>query len=395
MTLAVQSSPIVENWLDRIRALLPAIAAAVPRIDAGRQLPADVVAALHGAELYRMLIPRAYGGGEVDPLTFFEALELIAGVDASTAWCLGQSSGCSMTAAYLEPELARAVFGPRDAVMCWGPPQAGVTPRAEMVDGGYRVTGTWTFASGSRHATWLGAQTIVFENGAPRKGANGKPEPKQVFFPRSSATITDVWQVVGLRGTGSDTYAVEDLFVPDSHAYVRELDQCREPGPLYRFSVINLYAIGFAGVALGIARATLDAYIDLARAKTPRARSSVLRDNAVVQSQVGIAEARLRSARTFLVASVRAAWEHANTVGRPTYDQRIEMRMASTHAIRTAKEIVDVAYQGAGTNALFDDGPFERRFRDVNGVTQQIQGHLANFETVGKHLLGLPTDLNL
>jgi alkylation response protein AidB-like acyl-CoA dehydrogenase len=383
----MQTSPTAgavdaEAWRERAAALLPRIEAAARRIDAERELPADLVGALHEAELYRMLLPRRYGGGEVDPLTFFEVLERIAAVDASTAWCLGQSSGCSMSAAYLEETVAREVFGARDAVLCWGPPQGGVTPRAERVEGGYRVSGTWTFASGSRHATWLRAQALA-------------PEPLQVLFPRASATIHDVWHVVGLRGTGSDTYAVDNLFVPSSHAYVRDLARRREPGPLYRFSIVNLYAIGFAGVALGIARATLDAFYALAREKKPRAARAVLRDDPVVQSQVGVTEARLRAARAFLVDAVRTAWDGAVGGESPTFDQRAAMRMASTHAIRTAKEIVDVAYQAAGASALFEDGPFERRFRDVNAVTQQIQGHLANFEPVGKHLLGLPTELNI
>jgi alkylation response protein AidB-like acyl-CoA dehydrogenase len=216
-----------------------------------------------------------------------------------------------------------------------------------------------------------------------------------VLFPRTSATIHDVWQVVGLRGTGSDSYSVSELFVPEAHAYVRDLARVREPGPLYRFSIVNLYAIGFAGVALGIARAVLDAFYALAQEKTPRAVRVLLCDDPVVQTQVGAIEARLRAARAYLLGTVSAAWEQAQHAGPPSFEQRADMRMASTHAIRTAKEVVDAAYGAAGASALFENGPFERRFRDVNAVTQQIQGHLANFATVGKHLLGLPAELNI
>jgi alkylation response protein AidB-like acyl-CoA dehydrogenase len=330
-----------------------------------------------------MLLPRAYGGGELDPLAYLDVIELLATVDASTAWCIGQSSGCSMSAAYLEPAAASEIFGPRDAVLCWGPPAPGTVARAQAVDGGFRVTGSWTFASGSRHATWLGGQARI---------GNGD-ETRMLLFPRARATISDVWQVVGLRGTGSDSYSISDLFVPAHHTYTRELESRRETGPLYAFSIVNSYAIAFAGVALGIARASFEAFVALAGTKAPSRGGALIRESPSLQLQVGTAAARLRAARAFHVAAIAAAWEHAQAEGPPTLDQRIEMRMAATHAIQTAKDVVDVLYAAAGTNAIFAGQPFERRFRDVHAVTQQIQGHLANLEVVGKYLLGLPVEL--
>lgn len=382
--------------VERARRLAPLIAAAAPRIEAERELPADLLAALHDARMYRALLPRSVGGDEAAPPEFVRAIEIIAAEDASAAWCVGQGSGCSMSAAYLGAEAMQEVFGPRDAVLAWGPPSA--PPRAEAVEGGYRVTGTWQFASGSRHATWLGAQVTAYEpDGSVRKGPNGKPLPMQALFPRSSATITDVWQVVGLRGTGSDTYAVRDLFVPERHVYVREVASVREPGPLYRFSVVNIYALAFPGIAMGIARAMLDAFEALAAVKKPTRSGSgmLLRENPSIQSQVAICEARLRAARALHFATMEQAWAEV-CAGEPlTLDRRIEMRMCSTHAIQTAKDVADFAYTAAGTNAIFEAGPFERRFRDIHAVTQQVQGHAANFETVGAHLLGLPVELNL
>jgi len=386
------------DWVARARELAPAIAAFGPRIDAERELPPELVAQLHDAGLYRMLLPRSVDGAELDLATFVEVMEILAAADASTAWCIGQATGASLSAAYLDIATARAVFGPRDAVVAWGPAQPGAVVRAAAVDGGFSVTGTWTFASGSRHATWLGGITPVHErDGAPRLDAAGKPVMRTVLFPRAHATISDVWQVSGLRGTGSDTYAVEGEFVSDAFAFARVVESCREPNRLYRFSTVNIHAFAFSAVALGIARAMLDAFIALAAGKRAgRGTGRPYRESSAVQMRIGYGEAQLRGARAFVFASLQRAWEAAAAgTGTLPLDVRIEMRMATTYAIGQAKEVADAAYQLAGANAIFESGPFERRFRDLHAVTQQIQGHLDNFETVGQHLLGMPVQLTL
>ena len=190
-------------------------------------------------------------GGEVDPVTFVHVIEEVAKVEGSAAWCLCQAGGCAMTAAYLAPEVAREVFGDRRAVLAWGP---GPDARAIAVDGGYRVTGTWSFASGCRHATWLGGHCpILTADGAPRRRADGRREERTMLFPAASAEIVDVWHVSGLRGTGSDAFTVADLYVPHEYSVSRDDPaERRQPGPLYCFPAGSLYASGFAGVALGL-----------------------------------------------------------------------------------------------------------------------------------------------
>ena len=217
-----------------------------------------------------------------------------------------------------------------------------------------------------------------------------------MLFPRSSVTVTDVWQVVGLKGTGSDDYAVRDVFVPVDYAFTREsAADRREPGPLYRFSVFNMFGIGFAGVALGIARASLDAFVALAQEKTPFGSAKLLRDSAVIQSQVGLAETKLRGARAFLLETVQELWEAASSGASFTLDQRVMLRATTCYAINLAREVVDVVYHAAGATAIFESNPFERRFRDLNTVTQQGQAHLSNFEVVGQSLLGLQPSARL
>ena len=377
--------------LERARALVPLLERCAEAVEAERRLTPALLDGLHDAALFRLLLPRMLDGGEVDPVTFVAVVEEIAKGDGSAAWCLCQAGGCAMTAAYLSPEVARDVFADRRAVLAWGP---GPDARAVAVDCGYRVTGTWSFASGCRHATWLGGHCpIVTADGAPRRRGDGRREERTMLFPAASAELVDVWHVSGLRGTGSDAFTVTDLFVP--HAYSVSRDdpaERRHPGPLYCFPAGSLYASGFAGVALGLARAMLDAFVELAREKTPRGGHRTLRDNHVVQSQVAQAEARLRSARMFLLGSLGEIWGEVGRSGTLTMEQRMTIRLAATYAIHQARDVADAAYAAAGSSAIFTAGAFERRFRDIHAVTQQLQGRQSHFETVGQFLLGLDPD---
>ncbi len=380
------------DYLARARDLVPFLDAAAPRIEAARELPPDVLAALYDAGLFRLLLPRSLGGAELDPMRYVAVMETIARGDASTAWCLGQNDGCSMVAAWLRPGPAAEVFGDPRAVLAWGAGAAGV---ADVVDGGYRVTGTWQFASGSRHATWLGGHCLIREpDGSIRPGTEGSEGGRTMLFPRARATMKDVWYVVGLKGTGSDSYSVSDLFVPEEYSLDRyNLAERREPGLLYRFTTAQLYASGFAGVALGIARAVLDAFVALARSKKPRGAQLSLRDSAVTQSEIAVHDARLRAARAFLMESLREIWAALPEQGELSMDQRMSIRLAATYAVNEAQEVVDRTYHSAGATAIFENGPFERRLRDMHAVAQQAQGRRTHFETVGQHMLGLKPDL--
>jgi alkylation response protein AidB-like acyl-CoA dehydrogenase len=385
------STESAATLLERARELQPLLEGAADRIEKEREIPADVLAALHEARLFRMLIPHSCDGEELEPAAFFEVMEAIAMADASVAWCIGQGSGVSMAAAYLKPEIAREIFGAPDAVVASGPPDR--NSKAVIVDGGYRVTGNWTFASGSRHAQWLGGHSTVCErDGSPRLGPDGKPlEQRTMLFPKASAVMTDVWQVMGLKGTGSDNYSVKDLFVPEEYTFTRELAaDRRESGPLYRFSIFNMFGVAFSAVALGIARKVLDDFIKLAKEKVPFTSTALLRDNGQVQSQVGLSEVRLQASRTFVLDTFRRLYAQVASGDSLTHEQRINNRVVTTYAIQQAREVVNFAYHAAGATAIFESNPFERRFRDLHTVTQQGQGHYSNFEALGQTLLGTP-----
>jgi alkylation response protein AidB-like acyl-CoA dehydrogenase len=266
-TLTATSADLAgdQGVISRAEAVRPAVAAASSEIESTRRLPPDLLDKLHEARLFRLLLPRSFDGIETDPVTFFHVIETIARADASTAWCLSQAGGCAMSAAYLDLPVAHAIFGndPR-AVLAWGP---GPGVRAVECEGGYKVTGVWSFASGGRHATWLGAHCPIYAaDGSPKRDVNGEQLQRTMLVRSEDVQWTDIWNTVGLRGTASDQFALDDFFVRSDHSITREFDrECRESGPLYRMGSGTCYQVGFSGVACGIARSALDSFIDVSR----------------------------------------------------------------------------------------------------------------------------------
>jgi indole-3-acetate monooxygenase len=375
--------------IERAQALAPLIAREADEIERTRRLTGPVVSALIENGLYRVLLPQSLGGAEAPPEIFMQMLEEVAKADASTAWCLGQCSVCAMTAAYLDPDAARAIFNEPPGILAWG----AIANEVRAVPGGYRATGRWDFASGSRQASWLGAHVQVVEaDGTRRRKPNGAPEVRTILFPVTSATMYDVWDVIGLNGTGTDSYSVDDLLIPDKFTALRDDPTAlREKGPLYRLTTYTMFGLGFAAVSLGVARATLDAAIDLARGKES-VGIKAMRENSAVQGTIGRTEGNLRAARAYLYAAANEAWRDLTRTGNLAEDHRIALRLASTWTIHQAAGVVDTAYHMAGATAVFSANRFERRFRDMHAIAQQIQARDTHYEDVGKAVLGANSD---
>jgi alkylation response protein AidB-like acyl-CoA dehydrogenase len=367
------------------------IAAEADAIERGRRLTEPVVEELHAARLFRMLYPRSVGGDEVEPAVYIDAVGELARADGSVGWCASIANSTGLFAPYLEPEAARAVFGPPRATCAWGPPNE---CRGIAVPGGYRVTGRWDFASGCRHASWMGAHgTVVEPDGSLRFNNLGRPTLRTWLFPVEQARLLGNWDPIGLRGTASESYTVEDLFVPEEFTGTREDPTLRrEPGPLYAFPQQTLYSVGIASVALGIARGMLDAFIELALRKTPRGTGR-LADNAVIQAEVARAEARLGAARCYLIDTPTEIYRRALPSAPIDIPDRARARLAGSNAITSAVAVANRTYKAAGVDAIFPGSPFERRFRDIHTLSQQIQSRDAHYETVGQVLLGNPPEV--
>jgi alkylation response protein AidB-like acyl-CoA dehydrogenase len=290
-----------------------------------------------------------------------------------------------MTAAYLDPDAARQIFAAPNGILAWG----AIAHEVQAVPGGYRATARWDFASGSRQASWLGAHVQIVEaDGSRRRKPNGAPEVRTILFPVASATMHDVWNVIGLNGTGTDSYSVDNLFIPEEFAALRDDPAAlREQGPLYGITTYTMFGLGFAAVSLGVARATLDAAIDLARGKAS-AGIKAMRENNAVQGAIGRTEGNLRAARAYLYATAEEAWRDLTQTGRLAENQRVALRLASTWTIHQAAAVVDAAYHMAGATAVFSANKFERRFRDMHAIAQQVQARDTHYEDVGKAILG-------
>ncbi len=408
------TADIDQDWLVLARNLRPLLDAAGPQIDATQSLPSTVLDALFSARMFRLLLPRSQGGAELDLPTYFQVICAIAEGDASAAWSVNQSNGCALSAAYMDSDAASDVFGDPRAVLSWGFPAGACVAR--QVEGGWRVTGNWGFGSGNRHSSWLGGHCQIQDHeGNAIRGVSGQPAERTALIRRQDVDITPgSWKVLGLRGTGSDTYSVNELFVPARYCIVpravapdllaaeegvatRAVDMAvtdpqserRESGLLYRFSPTIVYQAGFAAVALGLARAMLNSFISLANQKTSKSASTMLRDNAVIQEHVAVSQARLESMRIWLIDSLRRSWDGNMETGSHRFDDRINMRLAATYAIREAARVAQDAYTDAGATAIFESQPFERRLRDMHAVTQQVQGHSIHLQTAGQHYLGM------
>jgi len=377
--------------LGRALGVVELLCSSADRIEAARALPPDIVAALHQARLFRLLLPRSLGGDELNLQSLAQVMEVIGGADASTAWCLGQAAGCAMAAAYLKPDVAQCFFGPADAVLAWG---AGIQGKAIAVDGGYRVTGKWAFASGCANATLLGGHSYVFEkDGTPRKRADGRHADRTALFVKSKATLHDMWHTIGLRGTASYTYEVTDLFVPHEQTIDREEPkEVVEPGTLYLFSATLAYAVAFSALTLGLAQSLVRDLQALAMTKTPRGAATALKDSPVFQSQLAVLEARLRACRAYLHTTLHDMWAKVAAARELTIEDAADLKLATTYAINQGVEVATEAYRAAGNNAIFATNAFERRLRDVFSASQQTQGRPSNFTTIGRVMLGLPPD---
>ena len=380
-----------EHYLTAAQAAAEIAAEDADLIDADRRLTPRLAEMMADAGLFKLLVPRRFGGSELDFREFLRVVAIFAAVDASTAWCVNQNNVFATNAARMAPETAREIWSDPRGVISNGPPNP--STRAIPVPGGYRVTGHWNFSSGMPHATWVAALSPLGEPGERDRPAVDYERGIILLVPKDQVETVDAWQVTGLRGTGSFSFEATDLFVPEERSYrVDAPPHC--DGPLYRIPTVLLFAAGFATVALGNARSALDAAVSVARVKTPVMRTSELMHASTTQRQIGEAEANWASARAFLSEAVNELWEGAGRSDGPTADERIRLRLAGTHGIRTGASVTRTAYDIVGSDGIFAKSPVQRRLLDAQVITQQVQGRMTHYDTVGAHYLGLePTTL--
>ena len=381
----------VATPLEIARGLAPSIRKRAPEIEAARQLPPDLVMDIANARLFRVALPEAEGGLGADILTTLQVIEEIARADGSTGWCLAMGINTLRQSAQFGPEVRRQIFFSDPIGISAG--SANPRGRAVASPGGYRVTGHWFFASGCMHSSALHGACKVFDGDKPRRRPNGDQEVRMAYFyPKSDARILDTWDVSGLRGTGSHDIEVNDLFVPDERTFSALDLRARVTGPMNRMHGFDLAGCGFCCVGLGVARAAIDEFVELAQVKIPRSSAELLRDRAIVQARIGEAEAVLRSGRALLFDIVEDTWETALAARPVTERQRADLRLAMTHAAQSAGRATHMVCEAAGTTSIFTKSPLERFARDAEVVTRHNQLQYVNYEAVGRTVLGLESN---
>ena len=395
-------------YIDKARELAALVAENTDRINEQRKIPTDVSNEIADAGFFRLLMPRNLGGAQLDHPDFLRIVQMFAEADGSVGWSMNQNNVFATNSTRMNDKTREEIYTNPRAVITNGPPMS--RSRAIEVDGGYSLSGRWNFSSGSDHATWIAALTPIqnADDGASpsdippssRSNPMGGDDTRNVIqretmrillIPKDEVDMVNNWQVNGLRGTASWGFEAEGLFIPKHRTYDPAAAP-REDGAVYRIPTSLLFASGFGTVAMGAARAALDAAKELANRKVPGnmdPATPTLRDWSTTQRQVGEAEAIWHSARAFLREAAGAVWKTV-AAGEPlTMSQRIHMRLASTHANRKAADVVDIAYTLCGSSAIFESNPVQRRFQDVHVINQQVQGRMTHYDTAGRFFMGM------
>jgi alkylation response protein AidB-like acyl-CoA dehydrogenase len=318
-------------------------------------------------------------------------IERISAIDSAAGWNL-QITGIAgpTTAALLPDEGAREIFSDPNAVIAGGfnPPGAAVA-----VDGGYKLSGRWPFVSGCQHATWFADPALLMENGEPQMTPEG-PVMLVFYYRASEGEIIETWNPLGMRGTGSQDIAANDVFVPASRAapFTSTETGPAFSGPLYKLGIYPVI-LGNAVVPLGIARAAIDEAVELTKSKIPAFMQAKPVDRGVVHMHLARAEAELNAARTYFYTALEDAWKSALEGERPSREQRLHMQLSASQAAEAAASAVDHVHAALGSSGVREEQHrFARHFRDVHTITQHALCSATRFESMGQVMLGLQTD---
>lgn len=358
-------------------------------IERDRRLPRDLVDRLVATGVFKRWVPARYGGAEAHVHEGLDDIETVAYHDASTAWCVMIGMTTGLNAGFLPERWSQEIYGPADAVTGGYGMPAGT---AVAVDGGLRVSGRWSWGSGTDHCTWIGGGVrVVDQDGAPAQLPTGERGPF-VYFDRGDVELLDTWHVAGLKGTASTDYTVTDAFVPIGR-WVEFVGgpQPVVDGPLYRFSFLGALAIGVASVLVGLGRRAMDELVALG-GKVPAGSSRGLAERPVVQTELARADAAVRSSRAFLRSVVDECWDAAAATGAMTDEHKRLLRLAATNMAERCALAVDLCYHAAGGSSIHESSPLQRVFRDAHVATQHGMIAPRMYEPLGRMIFGLPTD---
>ncbi len=373
-----------EEWLARVGKIAPLIEEHREKAEHERVTPRVVFEALRDSGIPRMWVSKEFGGEQVSLETGSAVIQALARLDGSVAWQMGVQGAIGRLSDYLPEASARELFKNNARLVVGGVNPSG---HAELVDGGYLLSGEWAFASGSAYAEWLVCAAFVTENGKPVQTPAG-PDMRMLFIPRSDAEVLDTWYTIGLRGTGSNHYTVSETFVPEELTVSRTAmlrAPAERPSRAYAISYYDFGPFTSASTALGVAQDALDSVKELAVRKTPTGGTSSLAASHTVQEKLARAEMLVYSSRLLLIDAARQATLFGESGGDALSSL---IRLTAATVAENTVAAVDTAYTLAGASSLFATSRLERCFRDIHSATKHITLASSHFEMVGQYLLG-------
>ncbi len=351
-------------------------------IDEARRLPPDVVARVREAGLFRLTMPKIWGGPELSTIEQVEVIEELSRANSAVGWCVMIGCDSGIYSGFLDDDAGRELYQHLDlATAGWVWPAG----RAEKVDGGYRVTGQWMFGSGITHADVVSAGCVVYENGQQVRNAAGAPRWQIILAPASSFEIQDTWHTTGLRGTGSNDYRVTDLFVPERHSF-SFLDPAKREGPIWRRN--NAILPKGSGVPLGVARSTIDMFAEAIQGKIEFPGGRPYKNLARIQSAIAEAEMILGAARSYTFTSIERHWKRLVKNEQPTEQERADLWLSNVNVCQSSRQIIRLLFDNIGGGAIYTKkSAFDRALRDAETWCQHIIGQRRTLEMVGSMLL--------
>jgi alkylation response protein AidB-like acyl-CoA dehydrogenase len=374
--------------VEAARGLTERIRAAAPLIEEGRQLPPDLVAAMRDAGLFHMVVPESLGGREANPVAAARAVEEVAFADGSAGWCVMLAAQSAGFAGLLPEAAAREIYGDGGIVAGTARP-IGRATETETPEHGFIVSGRWPFASGSSHATWFMGECILYDGDEPRRDEAGNAVSWAMFVPREDVTVYDTWHTTGLRGTASNDFSIDSVFVPVRRSFTTLTATPVHPSVLFRFP--HVIFMNHGSHALGIARAALEAATEVANTKRGWG-DQPLREVLRIQTVIAEATALIESARLYLYTTADQLWADAQAGVEDTRILRARVRLAASHAARSAVQAVDLLHSTMGTTAIFTQSPLERQFRDIHTAAAHVMIGPLTYQAAGRVELGLEPD---
>jgi alkylation response protein AidB-like acyl-CoA dehydrogenase len=376
----------IEQIWERVRALKPIIETYRDEGQTLHHLPDPVARAFVEANVYRLLLPVEYGGENIDPLTYGDLVEEVASYDGSAGWNFSIGSSTPLIFGDLSPSRLRAIFGTPDACVAASTSPLG---RAIEVEGGYRLVGRFAWASGVHHARWVVAMGAVFDGETMQKSTAGTPIILGFVMPRQDCTVLDTWQVLGMRGTGSTEFEVNNVFVPRDLVIRFFHPGCRYPFPIFRMPP-TYFGYNHVSVMNGIARSALAALKTLELTKNSMTPPGGLRDDPQVQYAVAKAEAMIEANHLAVKEAFRLFWIPVLANESVPMEARARLRRAVAYAAESAVEAVQLCYRAGGGSAIYESAPFERALRDVNTAATHMAVRRLMIEEAGRVAFGLP-----